>query len=123
MKMSLDQTWENCLSMWKWIAKQVRKNDHDNIFTEVEMYKETWLADNGFTPGDIEADCFFCEYKRTHKKWVQGDGCGNCPGTYVDKTFSCWKTAYAYEHYPIKFYNKLVSLNRKRLKGKKKSTG
>lgn len=106
-RLTLNETWKLCLSMWWWIAGQKKKGNTSNI----NNLKWEWLEGHGFDYGEISEDCFFCEYI------TQKDiGCVNCPGKMVSKRFSCTKTTYHYQSKPIAFYNKLVSLNRKRRK-------
>lgn len=131
MKMSLGQTWKNCLSMWRWIAKEVRKHKGWKYWSykkrrlRVIELKSEWTDAHGFD--NIEFNCFFCDYavdSRATGCWcIRGLGCKWCPARKIDSNFDCSHTPYDYTKYPIKFYNKLVSLNRKRPKGKKKPTG
>lgn len=110
-KAELDLCWKNCLSMWRWIAKEV-KNDH---WLVVSCLKERWLENHGFDENLIPSLCFFCQYDSK-----RGDICKKCPGHLVDKEFDCRNEDYHYADKPIAFYNKLVSLNRKRLKARAK---
>jgi len=96
--MNLEQTWENCLAMWKWISENW---DGCNVH---ELKKE-WLEEHGFSK--IPNDCFFCEYDDTER-------CQNCPGRLVDRDFSCQMVAYHYADRPVEFYNKLLELNSRR---------
>jgi len=98
---TLDKTWRLCLSMWRWIAKQKREGRD----MEINGLKAEWLRKKGITE-DIQGNCFFCHYCPGH--------CGACPGKKVDPSFECTNDAYQYYDKPIAFYNKLVSLNRKR---------
>ena len=121
MRMTLDETWKNCLSMWRWIAKEVRNGNG----VLVERLKKEWLENHGFKVGLYPSDnCFFCIYKDSHnRKRAKGKsvcGCDDCPACYIDRDFYCCDfDGDDYSEEPIKFYNKLVSLNRKRLKAKK----
>lgn len=121
-KLTLDETWVLCLRMWKWIAKQVRVDSK----LDVEKLKDEWLERN-WKGEPLEESCFFCEYAATHNreaKGYRGDcpcGRSTCPAAFVDKQFSCVDNDCNYNDHPIPFYNKLVSLNRKRLKAKAKS--
>ncbi len=100
-KLNLDETWRLCLEMWKWIAGEAGA-----LF--VPILKEQWLREHGYEDR-LQADCFFCDYSK-------GRGCLPCPGKEVDEAFDCTCTDYDYCDNPIKFYNKLVSLNEIRLK-------
>ena len=111
-KLNLDQTWKLCLSMWRWIAKQIREGSK----VSVNLLKSQWLEKHGYEAYEIMDDCFFCE---------SGDkkaGCDPCPGKKVDIEFDCSDSAYNWFSNPVVFYNKLVSLNRERLakKGKRR---
>ena len=109
--MTLEETWRLCLSMWRWIAKEKRAGNK----REVESLKMEWLDNHGYDEDGLWCDCFFCDYAYYRKE----DMCGSCPVRMVDKNFDCHKEDYNYEKKPVKFYNKLVALNKKRLKGKK----
>ena len=108
-RMTLDETWKNCLSMWRWIAKMWRLGCSQNV----EELKTEWCEAHGFDM--IESGCFFCH----HNGGALENMCRKCPARKVDADFFCMDTHYSYNRHPIAFYNKLVSLNRKRLKGKK----
>ena len=104
---NLDQTWELCLKMWKWIAKKCKKEQC------VASLKEDWLKNNGFEGGLIDSSCFFCQYASSHKR--RKSVCSYCPGVKVDPDFDCFN----YPNYgdnPIEFYKLLLALNRKRKK-------
>lgn len=113
-KLTLDETWRLCLSMWRWIAK-IKKNERN---VEVYALKKEWLKNHGFRCKTINSDCFFCEYVYGHSRPIAN--CYLCPARKVDKEFDCVETSYDHSYYPVKFYNKLVSLNRKRLAKKRK---
>lgn len=119
-KLSLDETWDLCLQMWKWIAyHKSRKNDYHSVF----LRKDKWLHDNKFKDGDVLTSCFFCEYvsKRRRRKSVDcslGNGADSlCPAAKIDEEFCCMNSEYHYADYPIQFYKKLLQLNKKRLEG------
>ena len=105
-KYTLNQTWKHCLAMWKWIAKEIKTGSTKCV----ELLKVQWLEDNGFD--DIYMDCFFCHYDTQRNGWL----CDDCPGKKVSGRFNCiWETCHYYDE-PVKFYKKLLQLNRKRLK-------
>ncbi len=115
-KLTLDQTWKLCLSMWRWIAKKMKANKR----LDVHDLKEQWLEIHGFKDGSVLCDCFFCEYDRNQGRISK---CVTCPGTKVSKINGklwCqnknadWRCDFS------TFYNKLRSLNRKRLAKRKK---
>lgn len=107
-KFNLDETWKLCLSQWRWIAKEIKKDPNSGVW----VLKAKWVNEHGY---DVKYDCFFCEYSGR-----RNDSCYLCPGTQIDPEFNCEDVEYHYANKPIAFYNKLVSLNRKRLKAKKK---
>ncbi len=112
-KLSLDETWNLTLEMWKWIVEQLFLFDQSTYFL-----KREWLTDNNYNPVELRGVCFFCEYDTTRV-------CKNCPGRLVDKTFRCQHPDYHFSRKPEAFYKKLIQLNRKRLKnknGKKKNS-
>ncbi len=113
-KLTLNETWEYCLSMWRWIAKQRRARSRSSV----PSLKRRWLEYN-WSGKDIDGDCFFCDYGLSHTKTE--DNCDACPAQKIDPEFHCMCIEYDYQDYPIAFYNKLVSLNRKRLKKKSHS--
>ena len=108
-RLTIDKTWELCLAMWRWIANERRKGNTAPIY----YLKEEWAEKHDYSV-DLHEECFFCEYGE------RGDnsGCRLCPGKKVDPDFDCEDRDYHFTLYPIAFYNKLVSLNRKRLKSK-----
>lgn len=113
MRMNLDDTWKNCLSMWRWIAKEVRGGNKRSS----ACLKRDWLRRRDIR--HISSDCFFCHFGVTHDLQVKNAECEICPASKIDPTFYCMTVEYDYCAEPIAFYNKLVSLNRKRLKVKK----
>lgn len=112
-KLSLNETWDLCLKMWKWIAKEKRA---DNKLS-VDSLKTEWLQNHGFEKDSVYNDCFFCVYEETHTRTVipKANGCPACPGTKVDLFFNCMDFDYHYDKYPVKFYNKLRALNKIRM--------
>ena len=118
-RLNLDQTWIQCLKMWKWIAEEVRRLDRLNKMWDVNALKEQWLNENGF--GAINEECFFCEYaikarNRSIKGW--DTICPYCPAEKVDSSFSCTRDGHDYKYEPLNFLEELLRLNKIRL-GKK----
>ncbi len=107
---TLDKCWKNCMSMWRWVAGEWKKGRRG-----VEILKSEWLRRKKH--GHIYNGCFFCEYGRDMKENPNEylGACDNCPGVLVDSNFKCNREAYNYNTDAVKFYNKLRSLNRKRL--------
>ncbi len=104
-KLTLNETWEQCLAMWKWISRRCL-----NSLKDVNDLKKEWLKVNGFTR--IHHDCFFCHKcpRSTHN----AEHCG-CPAKKIDKKFDCFNYDYGYREQPRKFYAKLKELNKIRL--------
>ena len=107
-KYTLDDTWRLCMSMYRWVARQKQKGDKRSV----GELKEAWLDAHGFADEELWENCFFCEYAVV----TCGGSCEKCPGVLVDDDFHCNTEEYDYEKEPVKFFNKLTSLNRKRLK-------
>lgn len=110
MKLTLDKSWELCLKQWRWIAKRIRA---DNEYGAVAL-KYVWLRKNGIIK-QPHAGCFFCEYGKQHKKGSSAY-CDYCPAKKIDKEFYCEHPEYHYSYLSLKFYAKLLKLNRKRKK-------
>ncbi len=104
-KLTLEKTWTYCLSMWRWIAAQRKAGDNRIVW----YLKRAWMENNDFE--NISECCFFCEYDF----YLGKESCDSCPARKIDKNFYCENTEYHWCNDPIKFYNELVSLNRKRL--------
>lgn len=102
--MTRNETWEQCLKMWRWIVRQpCPRNVYD--------LKREWTRKNGFGD-DMIAACFFCEYNAQRN----GDGnCSQCPGRKVDKNFCCENYDYDYSVKPAAFLRKITKLNKIRL--------
>lgn len=113
-KLTLNEAWNRCLAMWKWIDKQIEKGPD----LDVEELKEKWLRtkQKKYDVYDLISDCFFCEYDAQQD---DSCNCSFCPGKLISKSFKCIHTEYNYEYQPRKFYKKLLQLNEERLKGKK----
>lgn len=107
-KLNLNETWEQCLKMWRWIVRQLCPKD-------IDVLKAIWLEKNGFI--DIVDDCFFCEYANQHK------GCESCPDYRIDKTFGCCEDDYHFCYKPAAFLRKINELNEKRLAKKRRKNG
>ncbi len=114
-KYNLRKTWEYCLAMWKYIAKEWQK-DRWNIY----QLKREWLEEHGFGSYDINNDCFFCHYQNTHsrrKKFSKKNICQRCPGVEVAPRFNCENSGWDTD--PVKFYRilKRMYVKKKKLAG------
>ena len=105
-KMTLNEVWEECLRMWKWITQIGLPLTED-----VRDLKHLYLTANGNKPHTILNDCYFCDYSSSL--------CSRCPGTLVNQNFDCMGNIHFKED-PIEFYKLLVRLNKKRLSKKGK---
>lgn len=117
-RLTLDETWTLCMKMWRWIAKQIRKDP----LSDVEGLKEEWLDNNGWDRVSLSDECFFCEYNYQHHKMGR-DSCSKCPARMVDKSFGHYGCVivdkWNYTTNPLAFYAKLQKLH-KIYKAKKK---
>ena len=101
-KLSLDEIWDYTKRMWKWIAFQVEVLKDERSVTEL---KKVWLKENEPEFTRMISDCFFCQ---------NHDECccdTTCPGSLVEKGFSCCASAHHYENKPGAFYREILRLN------------
>ena len=124
-KLTLDQTWEQCLKMWKWISRQCKGKSKRWCGNNTNKLKHLWLKKHKFDSVDICQACFFCDY--TTVKLEDSYDCRKCPGKKVDSEFCCrhndvsdWNSEVFFRHYPRLFYAKLKELNKIRLERKNK---
>ncbi len=108
-KLTLAKTWQECLRMWKWIAENYKNGD------EIDDLKIEWLKKHDIAEDEISVDCFFCEYCDGKCENRYGP---RCPGVQVNRRFTCHSLTYGFRRKPVKFYQKLVELNKKRLEKK-----
>jgi len=111
-RLTLNETWVLCLQMRKWVATQRKKGSRVTISNLILR----WLEKHRYQDGELDSDCFFCEYDRQHRR--QRGPCSFCPGVLVEPGFSCTDDDCDYEERPIAFYAKLVELNKKRKRRK-----
>ena len=116
-RLTIDETWELCLKMWKWIADEVTAMGKQfNPNSTVESLKSKWLEENGYNRTRINHRCFLCEYDDQYTDDLDHIyACRACPARLVDSDFSCGNIEYEYDVQPLKFYAKLVELNKIRL--------
>lgn len=122
-RLTLDKTWDNCLRMWKWIAEQVKRIKNWDAYSYafqknvIETLKRSWCKENGYN--ELEYDCFFCEF--ANSVYVRSFNCDdNCPARKINKWFWCDNNSYHFTKEPLKFYAKLLALNKIRLSRKRK---
>ena len=113
-RLTLDQTWEQCLAMWKWISRQCLGKNMFWCKRNVSRLKRQWLKANGFEDEAIDHDCFLCEYDE-QRRGANDCGCPACPAKKIDDNFECCNEEYEYESRPRKFYAELKRLNKIRL--------
>lgn len=118
--MTLKKTWEECLRMWKWIAKEGVGIFDDDVYNKVYNLKRVWLSINGYSNTNILNDCFFCGYTEKHGGEIDCGNCINCPAQKIDEYFCCQDVGTHWSDNPIEFYKRLVKLNKKRLSKKGK---
>lgn len=104
-KLTLDETWRLCLSMWRWIAKQWKLGRRDVFDLKLE-----WLEKHGYKDQEIHENCFFCHAAPAN--------CPACPGRVIDSAFNCHNLTWNTD--PVAFLKVLEVLNRKRLAKKRK---
>ena len=115
MELTLEETWQLCIKMWKWIVAEWEKLEERPV-EEVEIWvngkKSLWLESNGYGDVDIDSDCFFCEWVKKHTT----DKIRNCvsdklcPGCMVDKNFSCYKAGWDSD--PPRFLKEIMRLDK-----------
>ncbi len=120
-RLTLDQTWVQCLKMWKWIAMKVRAAIKAGESWDVDKLKIEWLTKHGFNPKTVFEQCFFCEWgtRKEVRKTTWYYLCPHCPAVKIDSDFLCGEGEYSYEEYPIAFYAELRRLHKLYKKGLK----
>lgn len=109
-KLTLDETWKQCLKMWRWIVKQKKLHP----YSEVNVLKRKWFRK--YSPRDSKlAHCFFCDYNKAN----HGGYCRKCPATVIDQSFYCGNSKYHFAYEPTAFLKEITRLNKIRLKEKR----
>lgn len=111
-RLTLNETWRLCLKQWKWLVKEIKAHPDANI----HVLKRKWVKLQGYGEDGVDDDCFFCEYAGQREKFGGEFGCRGCPARKVDKEFHCSNVDYNYCSKPIKFYKKILELNKIRTK-------
>jgi hypothetical protein len=121
-RLTLDQTWDECLAMWEWISRKCKGKSREWCSRNEYKLKREWLESHGFasetgkeskSPAPTN-DCFFCEYDNKRPDVFIDDSCC-CPAKKIDKSFDCMDKEYNYSYHPRQFYAKLKELNAIRL--------
>lgn len=113
-RLPLDQTWTECLKMWRWVVRQVKAAKAKGKGWNVQDLKTEWMEKQGYRPLEIKNDCFFCEHDG------RKGNCSLCPGRKIDKTFYCSHWDYSWEFRPTAFLARVNRLNKIRLAKKKR---
>lgn len=104
---TLAQTWKYCLAMWEWVSDIYIQDRGDSV----EDLKEQWCRENRVWFEKTSTYCFFCDYAN-HRK---DSSCQvSCPGVRVSPRFDCFNPTYSYRDKPVKFYKKLLKMEKKR---------
>ena len=115
-KLNLDETWDLCLEMWKWISRQVLILDKKGVEWDIDTLKKQWVINNNIDTDSFRSThCYFCEYALTRIS-----NCSLCPGRKIDSNFYCRDENYSFVQHPRKFYAELKRLNKIRLSKKGK---
>jgi hypothetical protein len=117
-RLTVDQTWEQCLAMWKWISRQCKGKSKKWVRANLYHLKASWMKKNVTEPDSVMNDCFFCEYD-SKRDGLINNGCF-CPARKIDKDFDCMRKTYSYCQLPRLFYAELKRLNKIRLERKSK---
>ncbi|MBW8002573.1 MAG: hypothetical protein FVQ80_11205 [Planctomycetes bacterium] len=113
-RMTLKQARDFCQSQWRYVIKRVRAGDRRNV----SELKHQWILDHGLERGEVDCDCFYCEYADQKSPGVRD--CKYCPGRKIDPEFDCRNVEYRYIYEPEKFYKKLLELKRIEVKNAKR---
>lgn len=108
-RLTLDETWTECLKMWRWIVREIRKGRRG-----VGNLKGEYLKKRGIPADELMGDCFFCDYPRPERGY-----CRECPGRLVSSRFQCERPSYCYYSHPSAFLRKIEALYLIYKKGKK----
>lgn len=116
LDLTLEQTWAECLKMWKWIVENYKK-----LELTIWNAKRKWLNENGYRNVKVKGACFFCHYVARGEDVKKG--CFICPGALVDATFHCatFHSDYHWSNTPENFYHKLLELDKIRREGELKN--
>ena len=107
-RLTVDQTWRECLAMWKWISRQCLGKSKEWCRSNVTPLKVEWLDFNGINANEVEESCFFCERSKGRCGYV----CRRCPARAIDRNFYCMSREHNYEHLPRLFYAELKRLDK-----------
>ena len=113
-RLTINETWEQSLKMWKWISRRCKGKSKDWICYSLWSLKSQWTKEHGIEEDSLVNDCFFCEYDSLRPTSEINGGCF-CPARKIDKDFDCMSKYYSYSMHPRLFYAKLKELNKIRL--------
>ena len=103
--LSLNQTWQKCIAMWKEMIEKYWKRGMYG-----EELKRIYFRNHPKTKVP-ESKCYFCDFTQHHT-----ENCNSCPGKIVDTRFNCLNVSYHYDDSPKAFYRKILQLDKKRNK-------
>ena len=106
MNLTLDEMWNRCLAMWRWIVAQIEAGSD----LQVTTLKTEWLKAND-PDAMLSSECYFCQWVCEHPSLMT---CSGCPGTLVDPQFDCTDPDYHWREHPQRFLVTLEELNIKR---------
>lgn len=110
-KLTLSQTWKNCIRMWKQIDVEWRKLEEkpDDVYRWIGEQKENWMESHGFY--GYTHNCFFCEYSLDSLGTTR---CKKCPPVKYNPKFQCKNDKYCWYEKPHQFYKEISRLDAKR---------
>jgi hypothetical protein len=110
--MTLAKTWQECLRMWKYVVKNLKRGESGSIVVDL---KKAYLKKRGIDRDSVLSTCFFCQYAKEQARSAgEWSTCEYCPGRLVDESFDCQDFYYDYYDRPCTFYRKLLQLDKKR---------
>lgn len=117
-RLTLEQTWKNCLKMWEWIVEEYEQQACPD-FDDIEALKQRWCKENNWAK-KLFCNCFFCQFaERDRPEYLN---CRKCPARRIDPEFNCQAEEYEFELFPVAFLAKLKELDKKRRQKTKTKT-
>ncbi len=116
-RLTLDQTWIECMRLWKHIARKVRAAIKAGEKWNVDDLKREWCIKHGCE--GLNLSCFFCEYDDERQNRLGSRDCSFCPAKKIDKGFYCSEGELSCFDNPLDFYAELRRLHKLYKKGLK----
>lgn len=107
-RLTIDETWEQCLAMWKWISEKCEGMDIGG--TVIDQIKVEYMESNGMKEDEVLCDCFFCD--------ECSQACDECQFAIYAGEHCTVENLYSED--PVAFYAELKRLNKIRLERKSK---